>query len=210
MKAWMSRFAVALSVAWVVSACGSGATPEQAGAATAPQKAAVLAEQTSAEHTGHSEHGTQAEHNEHADHDTQADHGDHAEPKTVSAALPKMVVHKSPTCGCCSVWVEHVRAAGFEVEVRDREDLSAIKERLGVPYSKGSCHTAEVGGYFVEGHVPAADIQRLLAERPKARGLTVPGMPAGSPGMEMPDGSKQAYTVELVAGDGTTTAYAKH
>nr|WP_235568655.1 DUF411 domain-containing protein [Lysobacter sp. Root983] len=128
----------------------------------------------------------------------------------MSASRPKMVVHKSPTCGCCSLWVDHVRAAGFEVEVRDREDLSAIKERLGVPYAKGSCHTAEVGGYFVEGHVPAVDIQRLLQERPQARGLTVPGMPAGSPGMEMPDGSKQAYAVELVADDGTTTAYARH
>ena len=121
-----------------------------------------------------------------------------------------MVVHKSPSCGCCSVWVEHVRAAGFQVEVRDRDDLQPVKQRLGVPYGKGSCHTAEVGGYFVEGHVPAADIQRLLQEKPKARGLTVPGMPAGSPGMEMPDGSVQAYAVELVGGDGESTVYARH
>ncbi|NUO76055.1 MAG: DUF411 domain-containing protein [Lysobacter sp.] len=121
-----------------------------------------------------------------------------------------MVVHKSPTCGCCSLWVEHVLAAGFEVEVRDREDLSAIKQRLGVPYGKGSCHTAEVGGYFVEGHVPAGDIQRMLKERPQARGLTVPGMPAGSPGMEMPDGRTQAYAVELVTADGGVSVYSRH
>lgn len=201
MKTSMSRFAAALSLAWAVSACTGGSAPEPSAATTAPTATAAVAGQTPDEHVDHSEH---------ADHDRQADHTDHAKPAAGSASLPKMVVHKSATCGCCSVWVEHVRAAGFEVEVRDREDLSAIKQALGVPYAKGSCHTAEVGGYFVEGHVPVADIQRLLAERPKARGLTVPGMPAGSPGMEMPDGSKQAYTVELVGGDGTTTAYAQH
>ena len=100
--------------------------------------------------------------------------------------------------------------AGFKVEINDTEDMNPIKERVGVPYGKGSCHTAEVGGYFIEGHVPAEDIKRLLAERPVAKGLTVPGMPAGSPGMELPDGRTQPYTVELVANDGTTSAYAKH
>ncbi|SFK92629.1 DUF411 domain-containing protein [Lysobacter sp. cf310] len=201
MNTWMSRFATTLSLALAVSACGGGAAPEPNAATTAPSKVAADVRQTPDQH---------ADHKEHADHDLHVDHGDAAKPAPVSASRPKMVVHKSATCGCCSVWVDHVRAAGFEVEVRDREDLSAIKQALGVPYAKGSCHTAEVGGYFVEGHVPAADIQRLLAERPQARGLTVPGMPAGSPGMEMPDGRKQAYTVELVAGDGTTTAYARH
>lgn len=188
MKLTMNRSAVALSVALTASACSGAATPDTV--AQAQPTATAISTVPSAQ--------------AHADH---ADHGKHA---AAAAALPKMVVHKSPTCGCCSLWVEHVRAAGFEVEVRDREDLSAIKEGLGVPYAKGSCHTAEVGGYFVEGHVPAADIQRLLAERPKARGLTAPGMPAGSPGMEMPDGSAQGYTVELVAGDGTVSAYARH
>ena len=126
------------------------------------------------------------------------------------SVLPTMLVNKSPSCGCCGSWIEHVEKAGFKVEINDTEDMNPIKERVGVPYGKGSCHTAEVGGYFIEGHVPAEDIKRLLAERPDAKGLTVPGMPAGSPGMELPDGRTQPYTVELVANDGTTSAYAKH
>jgi len=127
-----------------------------------------------------------------------------------AAALPLVVVHKSPSCGCCGSWVEHMRKAGFEVQVRDSDDLGPIKELVGVPPGKGSCHTAEVGGYFVEGHVPAGDIKRLLAQKPDARGLAVPGMPLGSPGMEMPDGTTQPYTVELVARDGSTSAFAQH
>ena len=126
------------------------------------------------------------------------------------AALPLVVVHKSPTCGCCESWITHMKAAGFPVEVKDVDNLDAIKTKVGVPYGKGSCHTAEVGGYFVEGHVPATDVKRLLAERPQAKGLTVPGMPAGSPGMEVPDGTVQPYDVELVALDGTTTVFAHH
>lgn len=127
-----------------------------------------------------------------------------------AASLPAMLVHKSPTCGCCSTWIEHMRAAGFAVEVRDVEDMGPVKEALGVPYGKGSCHTAEIDGYFIEGHVPAQDVKRLLAERPAARGLAVPGMPAGSPGMEMPDGHVQAYAVELVGLDGSTSVFARH
>lgn len=126
------------------------------------------------------------------------------------AALPAVIVHKSPTCGCCVAWVEHLRTAGFTVEVRDHENLEPVKSRLGVPYGKGSCHTAEVGGYFVEGHVPADDIRRLLAQQPDARGLTLPGMPVGSPGMESPDGHVEPYTVELVARDGSTHDFARH
>lgn len=125
-------------------------------------------------------------------------------------ALPLAVVHKTPTCGCCGDWIDHLRDAGFVVEVRDADDLTPVKQRLGVPYGKGSCHTAEIGGYFVEGHVPADDIKRLLAEAPKARGLVLPGMPIGSPGMEAPDGTVQPYTVELVTRDGSTVAYATH
>lgn len=121
-----------------------------------------------------------------------------------------LVVHKNAHCGCCVVWIEHMRKAGFAVQVHDHEDMGPIKERNGVPYAKGSCHTAEIDGYFVEGHVPAADVKRLLAERPDARGITVPGMPAGSPGMEMPDGRVQPYSVELVHRDGSTTEYARH
>lgn len=127
-----------------------------------------------------------------------------------AAALPHVVVHKSPSCGCCGVWVEHLRQAGFTVAVENQDNLNPIKERLGVPHGKGSCHTAEVGGYVVEGHVPAGDIKRLLAEKPDAKGLTLPGMPMGSPGMEMPDGRAEPYTVELIGRDGGTTAFASH
>lgn len=125
-------------------------------------------------------------------------------------ALPVMLVHKNASCGCCGAWVDQMRAAGFSVDVRDVDNLDAVKARVGVPAGKGSCHTVEVGGYFVEGHVPALDIKRLLAEKPEAKGLVVPGMPAGSPGMEMPDGRVQPYVVELVARDGTTSDFARH
>jgi hypothetical protein len=119
-------------------------------------------------------------------------------------------VHKTPTCGCCGEWVEHMRQSGFEVTVFEAADLSPVKQRVGLPYGLGSCHTAEIDGYFVEGHVPAADVRRLLSERPDARGLTVPGMPLGSPGMEVPGGRREAYDVLLVRADGTTEVYASH
>ena len=131
-------------------------------------------------------------------------------PTAAATALPTVVMHKSPSCGCCSKWADHLRAAGFRVEMRDHDDMLAVKQRLGVPMDKASCHTAEVGGYFVEGHVPAQDIKRLLADKPKARGISVPGMPMGSPGMEVPDGTVQPYTVQLVQADGTAVAYAEH
>lgn len=124
--------------------------------------------------------------------------------------LPLMVVHKSPTCGCCELWVEHMRQAGFPVEVRNVQNVHPVKQRLGVPFGKGSCHTAEVDGYVIEGHVPAEDIKRLLAQQPDARGLVLPGMPLGSPGMEVPGGQTEPYTVELVTSDGTTEAFAQH
>lgn len=129
---------------------------------------------------------------------------------TPSVEAAHLVVHKSPTCGCCGLWVEHMQQAGFHVEVIDTDDLGPVKQRLGVPFGKGSCHTAEVGGYVIEGHVPAEDVLRLLAERPRARGLVLPGMPLGSPGMEVPDGRVQAYTVELVAEDGSVTPFSQH
>jgi hypothetical protein len=127
-----------------------------------------------------------------------------------AAALPVVVVNKTPTCGCCGKWVKHLQAAGFTVEVNDLENLAPIKERVGVPYSLGSCHTAEVGGYFVEGHVPAEDVKRLLKEKPAAKGLTVPAMPAGSPGMEVPSGKVDRYDVLLVGKDGKTSVFATH
>ena len=129
---------------------------------------------------------------------------------SAQSALPLVVVSKSPSCGCCQLWVEHMQEAGFTVDVVNTDDMGPIKQRVGVPYGKGSCHTAEVDGYFIEGHVPAIDIKRLLTERPKGKGLVVPGMPAGSPGMEMPDGHVQPYVVEFVADDGSTSAYARH
>jgi hypothetical protein len=100
------------------------------------------------------------------------------------ASAAEISVYKTPTCGCCTEWVEHLEQNGFEVTVRSLDDLGPIKSRLGVPYDLQSCHTAEVGGYVVEGHVPAEDIRRLLEERPTATGIAVPGMPVGSPGME--------------------------
>ena len=129
---------------------------------------------------------------------------------TAQAEWPIVLVHKTPTCGCCGAWVEHMRHAGFTVEVDERDDLEPIRKQLGVPYGKGSCHTAEVEGYFVEGHVPAEDVKRLLAERPDARGIALPGMPIGSPGMEIEGVPPQAYTVELVDKDGVSTPYARH
>ena len=127
-----------------------------------------------------------------------------------SASLPVMIVHKSESCGCCEGWVQHMQRAGFLVEVRNESNLDEVKTRVGVPFGKGSCHTAEVGGYFIEGHVPAGDVQRLLAQRPNAKGLVLPGMPLGSPGMEVPDGTVQPYTVELVLHSGETTEFARH
>lgn len=112
-----------------------------------------------------------------------------------AAGDPRITVHKTPWCGCCNDWVDHLRADGFSVTVHEHEDLSPIRSRLDVPLALGSCHTAEVDGYAIEGHVPAADIRRLLAERPESvRGLAVPGMPVGSPGMEMGD-RKDPYDV---------------
>jgi hypothetical protein len=110
-------------------------------------------------------------------------------------ALPPIAVSKDPNCGCCNGWVQHLRQAGFSVTVTDNAELSGIKNRLGVPDNLASCHTAEVHGYVVEGHVPADAIKRLLREAPLASGLAVPGMPVGSPGME--GGTPEVYEVVL-------------
>lgn len=120
-----------------------------------------------------------------------------------------VVVHKSLACGCCDLWVEHMRKAGFHVEVITTENVEPVKARMGVPAGAGSCHTAEVDGYFIEGHVPASDVVRLLAERPDVRGLAVPGMVIGSPGMEQ-DGAGEPYDVVAVAKDGSTSVFAHH
>lgn len=119
-------------------------------------------------------------------------------------------VYSDPSCGCCGAWVHYMRAQGYTVAVHQDQPMAAVKARFGVPAAAMSCHTAVIDGYVIEGHVPVEDIRRLLAERPDARGLAAPGMPAGSPGMELPDGRVQPYVVELIAHDGTTSAFAHH
>ena len=122
---------------------------------------------------------------------------------TKTASTDKVLeVYKSPTCGCCGAWVDHMKENGYQVVVHEQQNLQSIKEKAGILPGQGSCHTAFIDGYAIEGHVPAADVDRLLAERPDARGLTVPGMPVGSPGMEMGD-RVDAYDVLLFDEDGT-------
>ena len=127
------------------------------------------------------------------------------------ADFGQMGVFKSPTCGCCSAWVDHVTGARFDAVVRDvdQQTLWNIKDRAGVTTELSSCHTAFINGYFIEGHVPANDVQRLLSERPNALGLTVPGMPTGSPGMEVGN-QRDAYDTLLVLRDGSTEVFASH
>lgn len=125
-----------------------------------------------------------------------------------ASAADAVDVYKSPYCGCCEKWVEHLQQAGFAVRTHDVNDVPAARQRLGMPERLGSCHTAKVAGYVVEGHVPAADIQRLLKEKPKAIGLAVPSMPPGSPGMESP--KPVPYNTLLVQAGGVTTVFAKH
>ena len=122
-------------------------------------------------------------------------------------ALPPMTVYKDPNCGCCAEWVSHVRKAGFVVTVRDTADMSSVKASFGVPSALESCHTARVGAYAIEGHVPADLIQKLIREKPVARGLAVPGMPQGSPGMEQ-GAPKDAYEVLLFDKAGKTRVFA--
>lgn len=128
-------------------------------------------------------------------------------PMLASAATQAVEVYKSATCGCCKEWLKHLRANGFAVNAHDVANPSDMREKMGMPDRLGSCHTAVIGGYAIEGHVPAAEIKRLLAEKPKAKGLVVPAMPAGSPGMEGP--MHIPYDVLLVRVDGSTTVY-KH
>ena len=130
-------------------------------------------------------------------------------PRLARAALPALEVFRSPTCGCCGAWIEHMEAAGFEVRVRMVEDTAPARSRLGLAARYGSCHTAVIDGYVVEGHVPAAEVRKLLSRRPEAIGLTVPGMPIGSPGMEMGE-RREPYDVLLVGRDGKATVFASY
>ena len=124
------------------------------------------------------------------------------------AQQPVVEVYKSPTCGCCTDWIKHLQQNGFTVKAHDVGNVSAYRAKFGVPDQLGSCHTAMAGGYAIEGHVPAREIKRLLEERPKAKGLAVPGMPMGSPGMEGP--RSDAYEVLLFQADGKYAVYQKY
>ena len=126
-----------------------------------------------------------------------------------NAAAATLAVTKTASCGCCGKWVEHMKKAGFKVTVRNVEDVTPTAQRLSVPAKLRSCHTAEIEGYAIEGHVPLADIKRLLAERPKAAGIAVPGMVMGSPGMEHGD-HKEPYKTILFDKAGNTRVFASH
>jgi hypothetical protein len=132
--------------------------------------------------------------------------------QSLPVVLPVVEVFKHPSCGCCGDWVKHLEANGFKVKVNTVDDMPAQRARLGMPARFGSCHTARVGGYLVEGHVPAAEVKRLLRDKPKAVGIAVPGMPIGSPGMDGPvyKGLQQPYDVLLVQADGGARVFASY
>ena len=126
-----------------------------------------------------------------------------------AAHAATMTMYKSPSCGCCGKWVEHVEKHGFTVKTVPTADMQAVKQRLKVPAELASCHTTVVNGYVIEGHVPAADIKRLLAQKPKARGIAVAGMPMGSPGMEHGN-HREPYATMLIGTNGKATVFARH
>jgi hypothetical protein len=128
-----------------------------------------------------------------------------AAPGAIAQSLPPIKVSRDPSCGCCGAWVDHLCQAGFPVEVIETTELNRVKVRLGVPQALAACHTAEVAGYVVEGHVPAAAVKRLLSEKPQAKGLAVPGMPVGSPGMEVEGADPEIYEVVLFGTAGQRT-----
>lgn len=134
-----------------------------------------------------------------------------AQQKAAAPALPKVTVYKTSTCGCCRLWLDHLKSSGFDVQAMDvsSEDVRKVSKVAGLKDEDVSCHTAKIGDYVVEGHVPAADIKRMLKEKPAIAGLSAPGMPMGSPGMEQ-GGAKEAYDVIAFKKDGTSTVYATH
>ena len=129
---------------------------------------------------------------------------------TAQQKPPMVEVYKSPTCGCCSAWVDHLRDQGFEVRTIETDKVDELKATRRIPRQVQSCHTALVSGYVVEGHVPAADVARLLKERPAIAGIAVPGMPVGSPGMEIPGTKPQPFDVIAFGKDGSTRVFATH
>jgi len=136
--------------------------------------------------------------------------GDGAMPDTSSAMGPQMTVYRSASCGCCTQWGSHIASAGFRIDDHVTEAIDAVKKERGVSSQNASCHTADVEGYVIEGHVPASAIQRLLKERPNIRGLAVPGMPMGSPGMEVTGVEAEPFEVLAIAHDGTTSVFARY
>jgi hypothetical protein len=135
-----------------------------------------------------------------------------AQQKSAAAtALPKVTVYKTSSCGCCRLWVDHLKTNGFDVQAMDisAAEVRAVSKAAGLKDEDTSCHTAKIGNYVVEGHVPAADIKRMLTEKPAIAGLSAPGMPMGSPGMEQGN-MKQPYDVLAFKKDGTSTVFAKH
>src|SRR6476646_3012537 len=122
----------------------------------------------------------------------------------------RITVYKSASCGCCAQWVKHIEANGFQVQVFNEEAMDRIKDSMGVPSAVRSCHTAVVGKYLIEGHVPAPDIRKLLAENPKVLGLAVPGMPPGTPGMAKSDADAGGFTVLSFQSDGATRTFSEH
>lgn len=130
-------------------------------------------------------------------------------PPAASQELPEVTVYKDPNCGCCSLWVEHMERAGFTVTATNTTDMPALRARHGVPSHVQSCHTAIVDGFVVEGHVPADDVKRLLTSRPQVKGIAVPGMPLGSPGMDQGP-VRHAYSVVTFDEAGRTTVFAQH
>ena len=130
-------------------------------------------------------------------------------PARARPSLPQVEVFKNPDCGCCTGWVEHLKAAGFPVQVHETPDTAAVRKRHGIPDALGSCHTGVVAGYALEGHVPADDVKRLLVQKPAAAGLSVPGMPVGAPGMEM-GSRKDPFQVLLIDKAGRSTVFATY
>ena len=130
-------------------------------------------------------------------------------PVLAANTLPQVEVFKNPDCGCCGAWVDHLKAAGFPVKVNEVPDTGAVRRQHGIPEQFGSCHTGVVAGYALEGHVPAEDIKRLLAKKPVAAGLSVPGMPVGSPGMEV-GSRKDPYQVLLIDKAGRASVFATY
>jgi hypothetical protein len=177
-----------------LAACGGSA---DAGTQSVAEARAQATEQTASAESGAAEHSDRAE-------------VDHA---AMSVDPAKLVVYKTETCGCCGKWVDHMKQAGFDVEVHDmsQQQLTGVKTEKGITHELASCHTAEIGGYVVEGHVPAEDLKRLLAEKPEGvAGIAVPGMPVGSPGMEDPSRPADEYDVVTFTSSGETEVFASH